>query len=336
MVATGERSRTAAHGPVRVDSTRPPSRSSTTSERVDGRPRSERRSPPSGPRGFRLFHARGAQSAVPLVPHFHDEYVICVQLSGHEACHVAGKLYEFDAGELVLINPHQVHTGNTRGSEDIEYISLYVERDLVRAIAKERTGEDRDPEFTSIKVACAPALTRRVRALLSAQARDGDEPEAAGAGTDHALERDAAITSVIAHALTRFSNLHDPRLRSTNRVAQRPIARVVEYLREHELDPRSSARGTSLDELATIAGLSKYHFLRQFSRVVGMTPGAYLRSLRMCRAARLLRTTRDPIAEVARASGFTDHASFSRAFRRHAGLSPRQYRGAARRRPTSA
>ncbi len=258
-----------------------------------------------------------------------------MQLSGHEACHVAGKLYEFDAGELVLINPHQVHTGNTRGSEDIEYVSLYVERDLVRAIAREHTGEDRDPEFTYIKVAGAPALTRSVRELLSSNALAA--ADAAPAGNDHALERDAAVTSVIAHALSRFSNLHDPRLRSTNRVAQRPIARVVEYLREQELGPRpgvspSPARGATLDELAAVAGLSKYHFLRQFSRVVGMTPGAYLRSLRMCRAARLLRTTRDPIAKVARASGFTDHASFSRAFRRHAGLSPRQYRGAARKR----
>ncbi|MCA9720043.1 MAG: AraC family transcriptional regulator [Myxococcales bacterium] len=267
---------------------------------------------------------------MPLTPHFHDEYVICVQLRGHEVCDVAGKRYEFDAGELVLINPHQVHTGNNRGSDDIEYVSLYVERDFVRAIAREHTGEDREPEFIFIHVAGQRELAHHVRELLARSREVAALPRAARAREDDALELDAAVTDVVARALTHFSNLNDPRLRSTNRVAHRAVARVVHFLHDREHDERAELEddAATLEALATIAGLSKFHFLRQFSRVVGMTPGAYLRTLRMCRAARLLRTTGQPIAEVARATGFTDHASFSRAFRRHAGLSPRQYRSA--------
>jgi transcriptional regulator GlxA family with amidase domain len=81
----------------------------------------------------------------------------------------------------------------------------------------------------------------------------------------------------------------------------------------------------SLEELAEIAELSKFHFLRQFSQVVGMTPGAYLRTLRLCHAARKLRTTEMPILDVALSVGFADHPSFSRAFARHMGMTPSEY-----------
>ena len=81
----------------------------------------------------------------------------------------------------------------------------------------------------------------------------------------------------------------------------------------------------TLDELAEVAGLSKYHFLRQFSQAVGMTPGAYLRTLRLCQAARKLRSSELPILEIALSVGFADHPSFSRAFARHMGMTPSEY-----------
>ena len=58
-----------------------------------------------GGRGFSLYHAAGSHSRVPLSPHFHDEYLISAQISGNESCHVAGKLHQFCAGDVVLINP---------------------------------------------------------------------------------------------------------------------------------------------------------------------------------------------------------------------------------------
>ena len=81
----------------------------------------------------------------------------------------------------------------------------------------------------------------------------------------------------------------------------------------------------NLDELAAIAELSKYHFLRQFAQTVGMTPGAYLRSLRLCEAARRLRVSDRPILDIALSVGFADHPSFSRAFARYMGMTPSTY-----------
>ena len=137
------------------------------------------------------------------------------------------------------------------------------------------------------------------------------------------LDVETALREVVFHAFEDFSNLRQPMLRSTNRVAHRKIARSVEYIRE--LDPQAGAASVTLDQLAEVAGLSKYHFLRQFSSAVGMTPGAYLRTLRLCQAARKLRTSDMPILEVALSVGFADHPSFSRAFARHMGMTPSEY-----------
>lgn len=302
--------------------------------------------------GFTLYHAWGHNGAMPLSPHFHDEYLICAQIRGVEECHVSGRLQEFVPGDVVLINPQQVHTGNTRGNEAVEYISLYVDRDVVRRLAAEAGAATDSPEFTVVKRSGHPVVIDKLRTLLD-QVRERDTSAlyptdrapsetdmsplasmlASGEASDgerrvhvpqgDLLSIESALAEVVVNAFEEFSNLRRPMLRSTNRISHRKIARAVEFIRD--LDPQVNPASVSLDELAEVAGLSKYHFLRQFSQVVGMTPGAYLRTLRLCHAARKLRTTNLPILDIALSVGFADHPSFSRAFARHMGMTPSEY-----------
>lgn len=281
-----------------------------------------------GGRGFTLYHAWGPHGARPLTPHFHDEYLICAQLAGHEECQVAGKLHTFSAGDLVLINPQQVHTGNARGSSDLAYITLYVDRGVVNGLATDlaedpgsERGLQRSPEFTQVRASDRHDLAAELRGLL-ALAHRAQAPEGKADG-GRALELEVALHRVVVSAFAEFSNLRRPLLRSTNRVSHRKIARVLEYIRA--LDPLQNPTAVTLDQLAGVAELSKFHFLRQFAQVVGITPGAYLRTLRLCHAARKLRQGRGSILEIALSVGFADHPSFSRAFARHMGMTPSQY-----------
>jgi len=82
----------------------------------------------------------------------------------------------------------------------------------------------------------------------------------------------------------------------------------------------------SLGALAARARLSPFHLHRLFSQLAGETPRHYTARLRLARAAVLLLTTRDSVIEVALASGFQSHETFCRAFRRHFGVTPREYR----------
>jgi AraC-like DNA-binding protein len=86
-----------------------------------------------------------------------------------------------------------------------------------------------------------------------------------------------------------------------------------------------------LDRAAAEFGLSPFHFLRMFAKVLGVTPHQYLIRSRLRRAARLLADDTRPITEVALDVGFGDLSNFVRTFHRAAGISPRGFRRVARR-----
>lgn len=82
----------------------------------------------------------------------------------------------------------------------------------------------------------------------------------------------------------------------------------------------------TLEDLARSVMLSKYHFLRVFSRVTGVTPGRFLTAVRLQEAKRLLLSTSCNVAEVAVRVGYSGPGSFTRRFTELVGLSPTQYR----------
>lgn len=85
-------------------------------------------------------------------------------------------------------------------------------------------------------------------------------------------------------------------------------------------------RPVELDELAAVARMSKYHFLRVFRRITGVTPYQLLISLRLRRAAVRLRTSRDAVAAIAFDAGFGDLSTFNARFRSVFGASPGAFR----------
>ncbi len=90
----------------------------------------------------------------------------------------------------------------------------------------------------------------------------------------------------------------------------------------------SASRGQrrSLAELAAQAGRSPSSFQRAFSRLVGESPKQYTRRLQLECAAVLLLTTDDSVLDVALAAGFESHEGLTRAFARHFGRPPKDFR----------
>jgi AraC family transcriptional regulator len=78
----------------------------------------------------------------------------------------------------------------------------------------------------------------------------------------------------------------------------------------------------SLDELARQAGVSRFHFARQFRLSTGESPMEYLRRVRIERSKSILQTQDATIAEVAARLGFSDQSHFTRIFGRLVGVSP--------------
>src|SRR5919198_5357653 len=93
----------------------------------------------------------------------------------------------------------------------------------------------------------------------------------------------------------------------------------------------NAANPVRLEDAAREAGLSPFHFLRLFERVLGVTPHQYLLRVRLACAAKLLAAENLSVTDVALEAGFADPSNFVRTFRRAAGVSPTQFRRTARR-----
>lgn len=108
---------------------------------------------------------------------------------------------------------------------------------------------------------------------------------------------------------------------------ERRLQRVVDHIHDHP------AGDLSLDALAEVAALSRFHFHRVYNAVVGETAANTVRRMRLHRAAVALVQGGDPIPVIARQVGYPQLASFARAFAGHYGLTPAAFRNRGELRP---
>ena len=96
--------------------------------------------------------------------------------------------------------------------------------------------------------------------------------------------------------------------------------RVIDYMEHH------CTREIRLAELCAVAGLSRSHFQRAFKAAIGMPPHAFLTTLRLRTAGRMLATRELGLAEIAVASGFASHAHMTDVFHSIIGFTPSELR----------
>jgi YesN/AraC family two-component response regulator len=100
---------------------------------------------------------------------------------------------------------------------------------------------------------------------------------------------------------------------------QRMVRRAMAYIHEHYAEPLAR------EDVASHVGVSARHLTRCFQQEVGLSPIAYLNRYRVRQAKQLLEAGDSNITEVAEAVGFASSGYFTDAFRREAGMSPREY-----------
>jgi AraC family transcriptional regulator len=133
----------------------------------------------------------------------------------------------------------------------------------------------------------------------------------------------------MAHAALTFFSPAASQVRDVSRADERRIAALLGQLDEKIAD------SLCIDHMAATVGMSRYHFLRTFRRVMGQTPWQFILSRRLTLAARHLAVGRGTVLDAAVASGFNDPSEFTRQFRRQFGVTPGVYRRSSSGQPRS-
>ncbi len=100
------------------------------------------------------------------------------------------------------------------------------------------------------------------------------------------------------------------------------IQRVLAFI-EHHYD-----ENLTLLQLSKVARISQFHFHRIFTSYMGLSPGQYIKVKRIEHGVRELSHSKKKTIDVALSSGYENHASFNKAFKKELGLNPTEFRQA--------
>jgi AraC family transcriptional regulator len=218
-------------------------------------------------------------------------------------------------GSITLVPAGSPVQARSSGHKD--ELHIFLEAGVVARVAAE--AFDLDPA----RVALPPLDGLHLPPLRAVMEAVAAELTAGAPGGRLATE---ALATVLAVQLLRQALApRQPARRRDGALPQEKLRAVVAYIEEH-LDA-----DLTLAQLAAAAYRSPYHFARQFTAATGMPPHQYVIARRVARAQQLLHPDQDlALAEIAARVGFADQSQFSHHFKRLVGVTPRQFRLAAR------
>jgi AraC-like DNA-binding protein len=241
--------------------------------------------------------------------HNHEAYSIGLVKKGRTMFHLirdSENVIPVARGDVVLINPGEVHACNPEPGRVFAYYMLYIEPDYFRHLVSDYTGSPVTQYRFPVSLLNDRDLSRQVNDLCrSIQSRQPG------------LEIETRLLDTLTAILETFA-FQRPQ-QEPDRESDHSISAAYDYLREHPAD------AISLKDLAEISHISPYHFLRLFRRQYGLPPHTAQLQMRVNLARRLL-AEGEAIANVAAAAGFADQSHFTREFKKSVGTTPQKYR----------
>ena len=266
---------------------------------------------------FEVFHYRDAKFEGVAV-HQHDFYEVYFFISGNVEYSVEGKSYLLKEGDLLLINPLELHQPRIGPDQNpYERIVLWINKNYLSRLCTNNTSlsqcfDNTNPQHTNLL-----RLSRPQQKYISSKLSELiDESASTDYGSDLAAE--AVLTRFLVE-LNRLT-LSTEKKADTEKNQSPLVSEVLSYINHHYCEK------ISLSSIADEFFVSKYYLSHAFNSVVGTSVNRYITLKRLINAKQMLSSGIKPTTAAIHC-GFNDYAGFYRAFTAEYGITPKEYIG---------
>ena len=262
---------------------------------------------------FKIFHLVD-KGMTPIGFHFHDFHKILLLMKGNVSYCVEGRTYDLQADDIVFVPAGEVHRPVLHDTSIYERIIIYISKDYLNTYRTDNYDlaqcliEAHQKQSHVLRV---PAFgTTKLGQIVRELEQSLDSNEYANELYHNLLFLEFMIQ------LNRVA-IHDGIEYLSNSSSNKKMIDVIDYLNEHLTDD------LSIDFLAETFYLSRYHLMHAFKEETGYTIGNYLSTKRLLLARDRIRQG-EPITNVCYECGFRNYSTFSRAYKKNFGCSPRE------------
>ncbi len=249
-----------------------------------------------------IFHTDTADGKTEYgAGNFHDSLELLLMLEGNGSVFTDFQSFPAEPGDLFVINsgsPHRIE-----GKPSLIYHCM-----IIGTVFCEENGFEPSAVKYVSKIR-DEAMNRQYLAGVNALSLSKEAPF-----------RTTAVRAEVLMLLNKLNQSYVVRKSADAAAIPDGIYRALGFLQTN------FTRAVSTGEVAAVAGMSEFYFLRQFKEATGYTVVTYLNLLRCKFAVRQLLTTADPISAIAVSSGFENLSYFSKTFKRYIGILPSQVR----------
>lgn len=244
------------------------------------------------------------------VPHTHSCSEIFYVVEGEGQFFIETQTYPVSANDLILVSPNVLHTESSIHGSSFQYIVLGIEGwDLVVS------GEEENTNFRIIDTrSIRDTLRHSLQTMLL-------ETEHKKPGYEQICQ---SLMEILIVLLGRQSGFEAALTTAPPRKISRLCGATKRYIDSHYQEE------ITLDRLAQIHHVSKYHLAHAFTAEYGISPINYLISKRIQEAEHLLSTTDFSLSLISHTTGFSSPSYFAQIFKKQKGCTPREYRKGSR------
>ncbi|SQD78507.1 AraC family transcriptional regulator [Moritella yayanosii] len=237
--------------------------------------------------------------------HVHEGYTIGVIDKGAQRFERSGSIHIADENSIIFVNADDVHTGESATQDGWRYRAMYPHPSHFESMTNDLYDGQFNAPYFNHAVVKDPQLSAQLRLLFTQ------------------IDNNASklLIETILYSIMMYMTLRHSSMKNTPDDISGSKQRLL--LAKEYLDAYPE-ENVSLLTLATMAGLSQFHFIRQFKKVFYIAPHSYQIQMRLKKAKTLLMLGVKPV-QVAIDCGFHDQSHFNRHFKKAMGTSPSKF-----------